>query len=95
MPAAKRSLDLYVEQTFSVQCHGRGLTTDELFSPPIDVTVKIYKIPGSNTISSEVNCPYNRGGHGEYCGAIEAINVDKERALAMHIPCAYAFELPR
>ncbi len=99
MPAAKRSLDLYVVQTFPVQCRGRGVRGQELFSPPVDVVVNIYKSPGSNIISSKVECPYNRGSHGEYCGALSKITLGEKRRMinesVLYVPCAYAFDVPR
>ncbi len=78
------TIDDYVEQDFPIECKGRSPSGNEVLREAIEVKVKIYKRPGSSIISSEVQCPYNTGAHGEEC-----------RASNLHdAGCPYAFDLP-
>lgn len=88
------SIDAYIETTFPVQCKGRDKDMKEVLKEPVEVKVKVYKSPGSNMISSIVECPYNIGGHGQRYG---------QRCKASHpgvdwkgkgISCVYSFDLP-
>lgn len=75
----------FIEQEYPVKCKGRGFDGKEVLKETIDVVVKIYKSPGSSVISSMVGCIYNRGCHGEGCGASDSINL---------VICPYSFDLP-
>lgn len=80
----------YVEQIFPIKCKGRDICMDEILDEPVDVKLKIYKSPGSNSISSIVDCPHNTGGHGQRCKASHP-NKDK---VGNGIICPYSFDIP-
>ena len=84
------TVDDFVEQKFPIECSGRDSTGSFVLKEPVNVTVEIYKIPGSDIISSNVDCPYNTGGHGERCKASHP-DVDK---VGEGIRCPYSFDLP-
>lgn len=83
-------LTQYIEQTFPIQCKGRDSLGREILKEPLDVTVKIYNLPGSDTISSNVKCLYNTGGHGQRCKASHP-EVDK---AGEGVGCPYSFDIP-
>ncbi|MEK6854931.1 MAG: hypothetical protein AABX73_01795 [Nanoarchaeota archaeon] len=83
-------LKQYVKQTFPIQCKGRDANGLEVLTEPVNVNVKIHKSPGSNTISSNVECPYNTGGHGQRCKASHP-DVDK---VGEGVGCPYSFDIP-
>src|SRR3989344_7912872 len=83
-------LNQYIEQTFPIQCKGRDSLGSEVFQEPVDVKVKIHKSPGSNMISSNVECPYNTGGHGQRCKASHP-EIDK---VGEGVGCPYSFDVP-
>ena len=83
-------LSQYVEQTFPIQCKGRNSGGSEVLEKPVEVKVKIHKSPGSNDISSIVECPYNTGGHGQRCDASHP-KVDK---INEGVGCPYSFDIP-
>jgi len=76
----------YIEQEYPVFCHGRnpeGRTVLSVLSDPIFVMVKIYKNPGSNSISSLVECPCIGGPHNGTC-----------KASGIDTNCIYSFDIP-
>ena len=83
------TVEKYVEQTYPVKCKGRNADGNSALKKPVRVEVKIYKSPGSNSISSEVKCPYNTGGHGQRCKASHP-NVDKAEK---DVFCPYSFDI--
>ncbi|MBU1199754.1 MAG: hypothetical protein KKF46_05555 [Nanoarchaeota archaeon] len=84
------SIDAQVEAVFPIQCKGRDIDRKEVLDEPVDVKVKIYKRPGSNDLSSEVECPYIRGGHGDRCKASWA----ETGKHVSGIGCPYSFDVP-
>lgn len=79
----------YLEQIFPIKCRGRDFQEKEVLVSPIDVKVTIYQKPGSNIISSLVDCQYNAGSHGQLCNASSLVNKTKEK-----VNCPYSFDLP-
>ena len=71
----KENLDEFVEQNFRIRCQKKKAIDEGLI-----VNVLIYKRPGSDVISSQVECKYNNGPHGEYCSLTNKF-------------CAYAVDL--
>ena len=84
------TIDNYVTQTYPVECKGRNEIGDEVLATPVNVEVEIYKIRGGNLISSDVECPYNTGGHGQRCKASHP-EVDK---VGEGVGCPYSFDIP-
>ena len=82
----------YVEQTFPIQCKGRSTDGKECLDEAVDVKVKVYKSPDSNTISSRVECRYNTGAHGQRCTAFDLGTVEKS---GKGISCPYSFDIPQ
>jgi len=60
-------LTQYVEQTYPIKCKGRDTKGNECLGEDVDIKIKIYKSPDTNIISSNVECRYNTGGHGQRC----------------------------
>ena len=87
---AVESLDKYVTQKYPIECKGRNLLRKDVLSEPVRVLVEIFKSPDSNTISSNVECPYNIGGHGDRCKASHP-EVDKKE---VGVSCPYSFDIP-
>ncbi|MBS3107835.1 hypothetical protein J4468_02860 [Candidatus Woesearchaeota archaeon] len=84
------AIDEYVTQTYPIECKGRNEVGDEVLDTPVSVKVKIDKSMGSNMISSNVECPYNTGGHGQRCKASHP-QVDK---VGKGVGCPYSFDIP-
>ena len=84
------TIDNYVTQTYPVECKGRNKTGDEVLATPVSVKVEVYKSRGSNLILSDVECPYNTGGHGQRCKASHP-EVDK---VGEGVGCPYSFDIP-
>ena len=84
------TIDKYVTQNYPIQCKGRNESGDEVLDVPVDVGVKVSKSPRSNTISIDVTCPYNAGGHGQRCKASHP-EVDK---LGKGVGCPYSLDIP-
>ena len=85
-----KEIDKYVKQTYPIKCKGRNEIGDEVLNNSTKVEIEIHKRPGSNTISSYVNCPYNTGGHGQRCKASHP-HVDK---VGEGVICPYSFDIP-
>jgi len=77
-------VEMFVSQDFPIECKGRDSRGSEILSEPIQVSVNIYKSPGSSMISSKVTCPYNGGAHGGNCSA----------SSNKGVICPYAFDIP-
>ena len=84
------AIDEYVTQTYSIVCKGRNDVGDEDLDYPINAEVEIHKRPGSNIISSNVECPYNIGGHGQRC---KASHPDIYK-VGEGVGCPYSFDIP-
>lgn len=84
------AIDEFVTQTYPIECKGRDEVGDEVLDAPVSVKVEIHKSPGSNMISSNVECLYNTGGHGQRCKAYYPI-VDK---IGKGVGCPYSFDIP-
>ncbi len=84
------ALDRAVEQTFPIQCSGRDREGNEVLPKPVDVQVRISKSVGCNTISTNVTCQYNTGGHGQRCKASHP-RVDK---IWEGVGCPYSLDIP-
>ena len=85
------ALDKYIVQVFPILCKGRDIVGNETLKDPVEVEIKIYQSIGNNsTISSEVKCPYNTGGHGQRCKASHPEFDKIERSIF----CPYSFDLP-
>jgi hypothetical protein len=86
------AIDLYVTQTYPVECKGRDEYGNEVLESPLDVKVEIHTRPGSNTISSSVDdCPHNVGGHGQRC---KASHPDVYKIEGHGVICHYSFDIP-
>ena len=61
--------DAYLEIVFPIQCRGRNASTEEVFSEPVAVKVRVTQLLGDEkNISLRVEeCPYNVGGYGDLC----------------------------
>jgi len=77
------AINKFVTQTYPVECKGRDPSGREILSEPLKVKVIITKSSGSNMISSEVECPYNTGGHGQRC-----------KMGGKDVVCPYSFDIP-
>ena len=80
----------YISRIFPIECRGRNEKKEEVLETSIEAKVKISKSPGSNILSSIVECQYNTGGHGQRCKASHP-EVDK---VGEGILCPYAFDIP-
>ena len=80
----------YIEQIFNISCRGRNPIGGEVLERPVNVIIKIYQSPGSDTISSDINCKYNTGGHRQRCKASHP-NQDK---IGRGVICPYSFDIP-
>jgi len=80
----------FVEQDFPIECKGRDGKGKEVLPKPVNVTVHIYKSPGSSSITTQVNCPYNTGSHGQRC---KASHPDKDK-VGDGVICPYSFDIP-
>jgi len=80
----------YVQATFPIECKGRDSRGREVLDKPVSANVKISKSPGSNELTSLVECCYNTGGHGQRCKASHP-DVDK---VGEGIGCPYSFDVP-
>ena len=74
----------YLEQKFPIECHGRDRMGNEVLVKAVTVSIKVYQSPGSNTISSIIECENNCGAHGEKCNA-------SGREISH---CPYSFDIP-
>ncbi len=86
-------IDKYVQQVFPIECMGRDINGNEVLAEPVEVKVRIYKFLGNNTISSEVECPYNTGGHRQRCKASHP-KIDKILLVGEGVGCPYSFDIP-
>ncbi len=86
------SADDYVEQTFPIECKGRGLSRREVLDFPADARVKVYKSLNSSTISSEVLCNHYVDSNGGICTA-SRFN-EREFCPGTTILCPYSFDIP-
>ena len=77
----------HIEQTYPIHCKGRNSKGEEVLTKPLEVNVRIDKSPGSNTISSTVDCKYNTGSHGERCKA-------SHPKVGEGASCPYSFDTP-
>jgi hypothetical protein len=84
------AIDEYVAQTYPIECKGRNNVGDEVLDTPVGVKIEIHKSPGSSMISSNVECLYNAGGHGQRCKASHP-EVDKVKE---GVGCPYSFDIP-
>ena len=84
------TIDKYITQTFPIECKGRNELGDEVLDTPVNVKINIHKRPGSNTISSDVECPYNAGGHGQRCKASHP----ETYKVGEGVRCPYSFDIP-
>lgn len=84
------AIDNYVTQTYPIECKGRDSFGNEVLGIPVEVKVEIFKSPRSKMISSNAECPYNTGEHGQRCKAAHP-NADKPLCS---IECPYSFDIP-
>ena len=82
-------IERYIEQNFPVECKGRGNNGKSVLREAVQINVKFYKKQGSNIISSDVECPYNSGSHGQRC-----IASHQEKNSGMKINCHYSIDIP-
>jgi len=71
-----------------IKCLGRRAPGIPALREPVDAVVHIRQ--AGNSISLDVNCIYNTGGHGQRCKASHP-NVDK---VGDGVFCAYAVDIP-
>jgi len=83
MISATKTTKDYIEQGYPVFCYGRDPEGNTVLADPIFVMVKIYKSPGSNSISSLVECPCVGGPHNGTC-----------KASGKNADCVYGFDIP-
>ena len=81
----------YRSQVFPILCKGRDTEGNECLEKAVQVELKVSQSPGTNSISSQVTCPYNTGGHGQRCTAFDLGTVEK---TGQGILCPYAFDIP-
>jgi len=79
------------EQKFQINCKGRDSEGREVLEKTIHAEVLISQRPGSNLISSLVECQYNTGSHGQRCNASHSLEVDK---AGEGVNCPYSFDIP-
>ncbi len=84
------TVDQYVTQDYPIECKGRDANMQEVLDEALEVTVHIHKSPGSSMISSNVDCPYNVGGHGDRC---KASHPDVHK-IGRGVGCPYSFDIP-
>lgn len=81
----------HIEQIFPIKCRGRDASGNEVLDDPIEVKVSIHQRFGNGEdISSDVECPYNTGGHGQRC---KASHPDADK-ISSGIYCPYSFDIP-
>ncbi len=81
-----------LSQDFPILCKGRDENGNEVLNEAQRVFVRVYQNDSVRTmISSEVDCPYNTGGHGQRCKASHPKGVDK---VGDGVNCPYAFDIP-
>ena len=74
---------------FPIQCWGRNADGDPVLNKPVDVELQVFK-SSDDTLTVNVKCPYNTGGHGQRCKASHP-KVDK---LGDGVLCPYSVDLP-
>ena len=74
---------------FPIKCKGRDKNGNEVLEEPIGVIVNISRTTDTS-IESDVECPYNTGGHGQRCKASHP-EVDK---VGEGVRCPYSFDIP-
>lgn len=79
-----------LEQTFPVECNGRDRKGGGVLTTPVQVRVTVSRSSGTNVLESQVECPYNAGGHGQRCKASHP----EQDKVGEGIACAYAFTIP-
>ena len=78
------------KQIFPIKCKGRDYQGKEVLDEAVDVKVDIAQRPGTNMISSLIECQYNTGAHGQRCKASHP-EVDK---VGEGVGCPYSFDIP-
>ncbi len=70
---------------FPVLCYGRDAGCNPVLTEPVHALVVVSQRHGDETtIKIDVDCPHNKGGHGEHCTA----------SGSPDIHCPYAVDLP-
>ena len=83
------TIEKYVTQTYLIKCNGINEKGEEVLKNPVKVEIEIYKRPGSNMISSIVECPHNTGAHGQRC---KASHPDADK-IGKGVTCPYSFDI--
>lgn len=74
---------------FTISCYGRGFDGSPVLQKPVTVKVCVTQ-SGKMTISLNVVCQHNTGGHGQRCKASHP-NVDK---VGDGVSCIYSVDIP-
>jgi hypothetical protein len=81
----------YIERIVKVKCYGRTLIGKPALTEPVEVDVRLYRSPDTDTCCCDVNgCPHNTGGHGQRCKASHQ-GTDK---VGDGVLCPFAFDYP-
>ncbi len=72
------------EIIFPITCRGRNLIGKPVLTESVNVKVKVYQSPETDTINSLVDCKYNASGDGDMC----------EAAKHGRGYCVYRFNIP-
>ena len=80
----------YIEQRFPIRCKGRDENGNDVLEKAVNVVILVRKSPSSDTISTEVRCPYNTGGHGQRCKASHP----RSDKVGDGVGCPYSLDIP-
>ena len=73
-----------------IKCLGRKGPGEPALEVPVDAEVQVGNASGCNTISLNVKCVHNTGGHGQRCKASHP-DVDK---VGDGVDCPYSLAVP-
>lgn len=83
--------DRYIEKVLSLACHGRDADGNAVLERPVYVKVTLRQSPGvTKSVSCNVECPYNTGGHGQRCKASHP----EQDKVGEGVFCPYSFDFP-
>lgn len=77
------------EITFTIPCYGRDSDGNPALEKPVQAEVNVSQ-SSLWTISLNVKCPHNTGGHGQRCKASHP-EVDK---VKKGVNCVYSVDIP-
>ena len=85
-------LERFIEQTFPIFCRGRDKQGKMVLDNSVEAMVRVYKIPSTDSLSSEVSCPYGSNTPAIFGSCFAATPDDHSRQNMCN--CPYSFDIP-